>query len=89
MLHLVIAEAIKRNRKVGVLLVDLEGQYALTMDHAKKCVDLYKDHIELYWVTLPMSLRNAVSNFQPRWLCWDPAVKDMWIRPYARMEYRR
>lgn len=81
MLHLVMAEAIKRNRKIGLLLVDLEAQYDITMKHAEKCVEMYKDHIELYWVSLPIALRNAVSNFQPQWLCWDPAAESSWVRP--------
>lgn len=80
MLHLVMAEAIKRNRCVGVLLVDLEAQYNLTMDHAKTCLDMYKDHIEPYWVCLPLALRNAVSNYQPQWLAWDPSKKQDWVR---------
>jgi predicted phosphoadenosine phosphosulfate sulfurtransferase len=27
-----------------------------------------------------MSLRNAASNFEPRWQCWDPDKKEMWVR---------
>ncbi len=81
MLHLVMAEAVKRNRKIGVLLVDLEAQYKFTMDHAEKCFDMYKENIETYWVCLPISLRNAVSNYQPRWLAWDPDNKESWVRP--------
>lgn len=80
MLHLVMAEAIKRNRKIGILLVDLEAQYNLTIDHAQNCVEMYKDNIELFWVALPLALRNAVSNFEPRWLAWDLNCKEMWVR---------
>lgn len=80
MLHLVMAEAIKRDRKIGILLVDLEAQYKLTMDHARICFDLYKDHIKPYWVCLPISLRNAVSVYQPQWRCWDPNMRDGWVR---------
>jgi predicted phosphoadenosine phosphosulfate sulfurtransferase len=25
-------------------------------------------------------LRNAVSNYQPRWVCWDEGKKDIWVR---------
>jgi predicted phosphoadenosine phosphosulfate sulfurtransferase len=80
MLHLVADEAIKRGRKFGVLLVDLEGQYQLTIEHALNCVDMYKDHIDLHWVCLPLHLRNAVSVYQPFWKCWDSEVKEAWIR---------
>jgi len=78
MLHLVMDEAIKRNKKVGVLFIDLEGQYKLTIDHIQKMYDMYADHIEPYWVALPISLRNAVSQYQPRWTCWGDGVD--WIR---------
>lgn len=80
MLHMVMAEAIKRGRKIGILLVDLEGQYKLTIDHALKCFEMYRDHIEPYWCCLPISLRNAVSVYQPQWRAWDPESKDAWIR---------
>lgn len=80
MLHLVMEEAIKRNRTVGVLLVDLEGMYKITIEHIQAMYDLYADHIEPYWVCLPIRLRNAVSVFEPRWMCWEPGKEDVWIR---------
>jgi predicted phosphoadenosine phosphosulfate sulfurtransferase len=80
MLHLVADEARKRGRSFGVLLVDLEGQYKLTIEHAQKCVDMYSDVIDLHWVCLPIHLRNAVSVYEPFWKCWDPEARDAWIR---------
>jgi predicted phosphoadenosine phosphosulfate sulfurtransferase len=80
MLHLVMDEAIKRNRKIGVLMIDLEGQYKLTIDHVQKCYDMYKDYVEPYWVCLPIHLRNAVSMYETHWVCWDKERKDAWIR---------
>jgi len=80
MLHLVVDEARKRGVRVGVLLVDLEGQYQLTIDHAQAQLEEAADVLDVYWVALPIALRNAVSVFQPKWKCWDPEVKDSWIR---------
>lgn len=80
MLHLAAAEARRRGRRLGVLLVDLEGQYRLTMDHAAKCFDMYADVIDPYWVCLPLALRNAVSVYEPQWQCWDPDAEEAWIR---------
>lgn len=80
MLHLVMDEAIKRNRTVGVMLIDLEGQYKLTIDHAQNCFDLYEKNIEKFWICLPIALRNAVSVYEPKWLCWEPGREDAWIR---------
>jgi len=80
MLHIAIDEVKKRNRKIGVLIVDLEGQYKLTIDHAKAMFKEYEEWIDLYWVCLPIHLRNAVSVYEPFWKCWDKEVKDDWIR---------
>jgi predicted phosphoadenosine phosphosulfate sulfurtransferase len=80
MLHLVAAEARKRGRRFGMLLVDLEGQYKCTIEHATRCYEMYADCADPYWVALPISLRNAVSVYEPKWLCWDPDRRDVWIR---------
>jgi predicted phosphoadenosine phosphosulfate sulfurtransferase len=80
MLHLVMDEAIRRNRKVAVLIIDLEAQYADTIAHINTMAELYKDHIDLHWVCVPLLLRNALTNYEPRWTCWDPEKKDIWVR---------
>jgi predicted phosphoadenosine phosphosulfate sulfurtransferase len=80
MLHLAADEARKRGVKFGLLIVDLEAQYKLTMAHALTCVEMYADCIDLHWVCLPIHLRNAVSVYEPFWLCWDPDNKDAWVR---------
>lgn len=80
MLHLVMEEAIKRNRKIGLLLIDLEGQYRMTMEHAQRCYNMYANNVEPYWVCLPIHLRNAVSVFETHWVCWEKEKKEAWIR---------
>lgn len=80
MLHLVMSEAISRGRKVGVLIIDLEAQYRATIEHIQNCVDMYRDHIDLHWVCVPLKLRNAVTNFEPQWACWDDDARDVWVR---------
>ena len=81
MMHLVCQEARRRGRTVGVLIVDLEAQYEATAKHVERMVAEYADCIDLHWFAGPMSLRNGVSNFEPRWLAWDEARKDIWVRP--------
>jgi len=80
MLHLVMNEAIKRNRKVAVMFIDLEGQYDYTINHIKECFEMYKDNIEPYWICLPIHLRNAVSVYETHWLCWDKDKKEAWVK---------
>lgn len=85
MLHLVIEEAIRRERKVGVLFVDLEAQYHLTIQHVEDMYTLYAEHIEPYWISLPISLRNAVSMYEPKWVCWEPGRENDWVRQPPEM----
>lgn len=80
MTHLVLEEAKKRGVKVGLLIIDLEAQYNDTIIHIEHMVELYKEHIDLHWVCAEMLLRNAVSNYEPRWICWDEDKKDVWVR---------
>src|SRR5688572_20549241 len=58
MLHLVMQEAQKRGATVGVLIIDLEAQYADTIKHLHAMLDLYSDYIDLHWVCVPLLLRN-------------------------------
>ena len=80
MTHILLHQARERGRKIGVLFVDLEAQYSLTIQHVEEMFAEYKDVIEPFWISLPLSLRNAVSQFEPRWQCWDPDQKDKWVR---------
>lgn len=80
MLHLVAEEAIKRKRRIGIMLVDLEGQYRVTIDHLEKCFDMYKGISDQYWICLPIHLRNAVSVYETHWICWEEEKKEAWIR---------
>jgi predicted phosphoadenosine phosphosulfate sulfurtransferase len=73
-------EAISRGRNIGVLLVDLEAQYKLTIDYLLQCFEMYRAHIEPFWVALPLNLRNAVSMYEPQWRCWEPERRDDWVR---------
>jgi predicted phosphoadenosine phosphosulfate sulfurtransferase len=87
--HLVMEQAIERNQKVAVMLIDFEAQYKDTIDHALEMFSIYKDFIDPHWICIPMLLRNAVTNYEPRWICWDETKKDIWIRQkpeYCRTE---
>lgn len=80
MTHLVMEEAIKRNRKVALLFIDWEIQYKLTIEHVQHIYDMYKDYIIPYWVALPLLTDNACSMYEPEWISWDKAKENLWIR---------
>lgn len=80
MLHLVIDEAKKRNRKVAVLFIDWEAQFKLTIDHIIDCYKMYADYIEPYWIAIPLRTTNACSMIEPEWTCWEPGKEHLWVR---------
>jgi predicted phosphoadenosine phosphosulfate sulfurtransferase len=86
LLELAAVEARARGRRIGVLIVDLEAQYAYTIDYIRTMLARHADVLEVYWVALPLNLRNAVSQFQPQWMCWDPDEQDNWVRPLPEDE---
>lgn len=85
MFHLVMEEAIKRNRKVGILFVDWECQFSMTITHIERMFSLYEKNIELFWVQLPMTTWNGCSMFEPEWTAWDEQKKDLWIRKKSKL----
>ena len=85
MTHLVIKEAIKRNKKVGLLVIDLEAQYSQTITHIEEIYEKYKNNIELHWFCGELLLRNGVSDFEPKWTCWDEQKKDLWVREKPKL----
>ena len=80
MLHLVMEEAMKRNRKVAVLFIDWEVQYSITIKHVAHMFEMYKDYIEPYWICLPLLTDNACSMFEPEWISFDRGKEEVWVR---------
>lgn len=85
LLNLVIQEAERRGRlPVDVLIVDFEAQYKETEYFIGRLIETGK--LNPYWVCLPICLRNSVSQFQSKWLCWDPKKKSQWVRPLPKYQ---
>lgn len=80
MIQLVEMVAKKKNKKYDVLFIDMEAQYLMTIEHIKTLKNKLEYIRDFYWVCLPLSLRNAVSVFEPRWICWEKSKKEKWVR---------
>lgn len=80
MLHLVMDEAIKRQRKIGLFFIDWECQIQLTIDFVKAMYDGYGPHVYPYWYAIPMRTWNACSQFEPEWTAWEESKRDLWVR---------
>lgn len=80
-LELMIQELKKRKINfLNVLLIDLEGHYKMHEEFLYRTFQRNDIEIRGFWICLPLSLRNASSSFQPKWLCWDPKKKNDWVR---------
>lgn len=72
LLHLTADVARRKKRRFSVLFIDWEAQYQCTIAHILKMREMYRDVTEtFYWVALPLTTVNGVSQFQPEWICWE------------------
>lgn len=79
MLHLTAQRARKQKRKISVLFIDWEAQFTYTIEHVENMRAHYSDVIDhFYWVALPLTTQNSLSQFQPEWQCWEPGTD--WVR---------
>lgn len=79
MIQLANVVARNLNKKFDILYIDLEAQYKATIEHIEDLKSLSQIN-KFYHVCLPLSLRNAVSILQPKWICWDKSEKEKWVR---------
>ncbi len=71
MLHLTARRRGYRE-KICVLFIDWEAQFSCTIAHCEKLRALYADVIEtFYWVALPLTTQNALTQYKPQWQCWE------------------
>ncbi len=79
MLHLTAAITRQLQKKINVLFIDWEAQFSCTIDYVQALRESYSDIIEeFYWVALPLTTQNSLSQFQPEWQCWEPGTQ--WVR---------
>lgn len=61
------------------MFIDWEAQFSCTIDYIQALRESYSDVIEnFYWVALPLTTQNSLSQFQPEWQCWEPGTQ--WVR---------
>ena len=80
MLHLVASEAKSRGVKIGLLFIDWECQFKLTIDHIKEVIEKYQDNLDVYWTQFPIMTNNSTSMIEPTWQSFDEHKKDLWTR---------
>ena len=76
--------ALKVAREIGRLPVvanffDEEAIHPTTIEYVQRISE--NPDIDLKWYALEFKHRNACSNEEPYWYCWDKSKVDLWVRP--------
>lgn len=86
LLNLAIEAAKKNNRlPVNVLYIDMEAQYRHAIEFTDRMFN--REEVQGWWVCLPIHLRNAVSQINPYWVCWDKKARKAWVREFPNNKY--
>lgn len=75
---------------VKAFFYDEEAIHPPTIEYVRRVAQ--SEEVDLEWYCLPVKHRNACSNEQPFWYCWNPEEKDIWCRelpPEAITEHPR
>ena len=84
--HLVLSEANRRNRKVGVFFLDEEVVYESTIKQIKYIMEMFPENTIKLWFQIEVRLTNATSLNEPQLNCWEKGKHKIWMRhkePYT------
>ena len=68
-------------KRIGLFHQDFEAQYEKTTEYVARTFERYGDRCESFWCCLPMGSKTNLSNYQLWWYPWDPADREIWVRP--------
>lgn len=74
-------------QKIGVFHEDYEAQYSKTTEFVTRMYEDNIQDIEPYWFCVPMTVNCSVSMHQMSWVPWNPAEKEIWVRPLPKPSY--
>lgn len=77
----------QRNRKIGVLFIDLEAFYKNSIEYVEKMFRENEDVLDPYWVCLPMESPNSLSYLEPTWVWWDREKESIWVRKIPKNKW--
>jgi predicted phosphoadenosine phosphosulfate sulfurtransferase len=89
MLNLVIDYMRKHGitRKVGVMILDNEANYELSLKFMHSIISKNLDLLDVYWCCLPITLPCTVSSYAVEWQCWGIGDEKRWVRPMPKQPY--
>jgi predicted phosphoadenosine phosphosulfate sulfurtransferase len=79
--HLVMVEAVKRNRKVGMHFLDEEVVYNSTVEQVRTLMAMFPANTNPLWLQVQFALTNATSVTEGQLICWEEGKHKLWMRP--------
>lgn len=74
-------------KKIGVQIMDNEANYSFSLDFMHRIIQANREHLDVYWCCLPITLPCTVSAYDTEWQCWGEKDKERWIRPRPDQDY--
>lgn len=79
--HLSLIEAHKRNRRIGLFLLDEEVLYQSSVEQVDYLMGLYPENTIRMWLQVEFNLTNATSVKEGQLRCWEAGQHKLWMRP--------
>lgn len=77
----------KITKKIGVQILDNEANYEYSLEFMRRILDANREHLDIYWCCMPVTLPCTVSSYEVDWQCWGENDKHRWIRPMPTDDY--
>lgn len=89
MLNLVLDYMRSKNitEKIGLMVMDNEANYTLSLEFMHKIIQSNLDLLDVYWCCLPITLPCTVSSYETTYVTWGQKDKDRWITPMPQEDY--
>lgn len=78
--HLMLSEAHRRGRKIGLFFLDEEVVYQSSVDQNDYLMKLFPDSTKRMWLQVPFNLTNSTSIGEGQLQCWEPKKHKLWMR---------
>jgi predicted phosphoadenosine phosphosulfate sulfurtransferase len=77
----------KIKRKIGIQILDNEANYEFSVEFMRRILEANREHLEIYWCCMPVTLPCTVSSYEVDWKCWGIEDEHRWVRPMPEQDY--
>lgn len=80
--HLMLVEAQRRGRRIGLFFLDEEIMYQSTVDQVEHMMEqMAPDHVIPLWLQVEFNLTSAISYEESHLRAWEAGKHKIWMRP--------